>query len=352
MPPHGLAYRPAVASTRGIVTSGHALATMAGIEMLLQGGNAVDAAVATAAALNVVEPSMSGLAGCGVTLISSHRRQTRVIIDHTGVAPQGADPGQVRPEELKVGPKSVVTPGNLGGWLAALERFGTMPRAQVLAPAVRLAEDGFPLTLKNCDLMLRGEAQLAGSDEARRIVLGVGALRPNRRFVQTDLARTLREIGEGGVKAFHDGRVGRAITKAVQEAGGWLSDADLAACQPRWLTPLAGRFRDVELLVPPPPSSAWQILETLHILEDFDLKALEHNSAPYTARPRGSNKTCFGRSDRLCSHGRDATGRTLQSLCGPPACSPRLCPCRRGRRRALQAGACWGRSCPDIRPTS
>ncbi len=281
MPPHGLAFRPALGGTRGVVTSAHFLASMAGAEMLLQGGNAMDAAVATAAALNVVEPYMSSLAGCGLMLISSARRGERVALDYTGSTPRAADPRRVTAEELKVGPKAIVTPGNLGGWLAALERFGSMPRAKVFAPAIRYAEEGFPLTLKNIEFVRKGEAQLAGSDEARRLVVGSGTLRPGARFVQTELGRTLREIAEGGAEVLYGGPLGRAIARAVQERGGWLSDADLAGCKPVWQGPIAGSFRDVELLIPGPPCSGWQLLQTLHILEGIDLKALGHNSAQY-----------------------------------------------------------------------
>ncbi len=280
MPPHGLAYRPAAGGTRGVVTSAHFLASMAGVEMLLDGGNAMDAAVATAAALNVVEPYMSGLAGCGVMLVSSARRQEQVVLDFTGFAPRAADARRVRGEELRVGPKAIVTPGNLGGWFAALERFGSMPRARVLAPAIRLAEDGFPLTRKNCEFFGKGEAQLAASEEARRIVLG-GTVRPGARFLQKDLGRTLREIAEGGPEVLYGGPLGRAVVQAVQERGGWLGEADLAACRPAWQAPIAGRFRELTLLIPPPPCSGWQLLQTLHILEGFDLAALGHNSAQY-----------------------------------------------------------------------
>jgi gamma-glutamyltranspeptidase/glutathione hydrolase len=281
MPPHGIAHRPAVAGSRGVVTSAHYLASVAGAEMLCQGGNAMDAAVATAAALNVVEPYMSGLAGCGVMLISSARRRERVVLDYTGVTPRGADPARSTLDELKVGPKSVVTPGNLGGWLTALARFGSMERQRVLAPAIRLAEEGFPLSRKSCEFVGKGEAQLAGSAEARRLVFGGGSPTPGRRFVQADLGRTLREIAEGGAEVLYGGPLGRTIARAVQAQGGWLDEADLATCRPAWQTPIRGTFRGVELLVPPPPASSWQILQTLHILEGIDLKALGHNSAQY-----------------------------------------------------------------------
>jgi len=281
MPPHRFAHRPAVGGTRGVVTSAHFLASMAGAEMLLQGGNAVDAAVATAATLNVVEPYMSGLAGCGLMLISSARRQERVVLDYTGFTPRAADATRVSPVDLKVGPRAVVTPGNLGGWLTALGRFGTMPRDRILAPAIRLAENGFPLTLKNCEFFKKGEAQLAGSDEARRLILGAGGNGtpwPGALFVQKDLARSLRQIAEGGAEVFYRGPLGRAIAKAVQAEGGWLAEDDLADCRPTWQAPIAGSFRGVELLIPPPPCSGWQLLQTLHIIEGFELAALGHNS--------------------------------------------------------------------------
>jgi gamma-glutamyltranspeptidase/glutathione hydrolase len=273
--------RPAAAGTRGVVTSAHPLASMAGIEMLLAGGNAMDAAIATAAALNVVEPYMSGLAGCGLMLISSARRRERVVLDYTGFTPRAADATGARPEQLKVGPRAVVTPGNLGGWLTALDRYGTMPRARVLAPAIRLAQDGFPLTPKNCEFFDKGRDQLAGSEEGRRLVFGRGTPRPGALFVQADLAATLRQVAEGGAEVLYHGPLGRAIAKAVEEAGGWLGEADLGACRPTWQAPIAGRFRDLELVIPPPPCSGWQLVETLQILEGFELRALGHNSPEY-----------------------------------------------------------------------
>jgi len=280
MPPHGLAYRPAAGGTRGVVTSAHFLASMAGVEMLLQGGNAMDAAVATAAALNVVEPYMSGLAGCGLMLVSSARRRERVVLDYTGHTPRAADPHRAVAEDLKLGPKSVVTPGNLGGWLAALERFGTMPRDRVLAPAIRYAEEGFPLTLKNIEFFAKGAPQLGGSEEGRRLVLGA-TRRTGARFVQKDLGRTFRAIAEGGAAVLYRGPLGQTIARAVEAAGGWLAEADLATHAPVWQAPITGSFRGVELAIPGPPCSGWQLLQTLHVLEGVDLRALGHNSAQY-----------------------------------------------------------------------
>jgi len=237
--------------------------------------------VATAAALNVVEPYMSGLAGCGLMVVSSARRRERVALDYTGFTPRAADPRRATAEELRVGPKAVLTPGNLGGWLAALERFGTMPRERVLAPAIRLAENGFPLTLKNVEFFQKGEPQLTGSDEARRLVSrngGNGLPRSGSLFVQKDLGHSFRQIAEGGAEVLYRGPLGRTIAKAVQAGGGWLAESDLAEWRPAWQNPIAGSFRGVELTIPPPPCSGWQLLETLQILEGFELAALGHNS--------------------------------------------------------------------------
>src|SRR3989475_8866953 len=170
MPPHRNAFRPSVMGTRGVVTSAHPLASMAGIQMLLAGGNAVDAAVAVGSTLNVVEPFMSSAAGIGLMLIS--RGGERHVLDFVGRAPRAADAARCTEDELAGGPKSCATPGNLGGWLAALNRFGTMDRLRVLAPAIEHAERGVPLTFKNVEFFEAARATLARSREAGRLHLG------------------------------------------------------------------------------------------------------------------------------------------------------------------------------------
>src|SRR5215831_16815798 len=131
MPPHGLAYRPAVIGRRGVVTSAHPLASAAGIEILLAGGNAVDAAIAVAASLNVVEPFMSGVGGVGVMLVSLGAAGERHVLDFSGRAPNACDPDVATPADLAGGPRACATPGNVAGWLAALHRFGSMDAKRV-----------------------------------------------------------------------------------------------------------------------------------------------------------------------------------------------------------------------------
>jgi gamma-glutamyltranspeptidase / glutathione hydrolase len=297
MPPHRHAYRPTIMGTRGAVASAHPLASMSGIRVLLDGGNAVDAAVAVGSALNVVEPFMSGAAGIGLMLISRARTRERHVLDFIGPAPRGADPTRCTEDELAGGPKSCATPGNLGGWLAALERFGSMPRQKVLAPAIDLAENGVPLTFANVKFFEQSRAQLARSAEAQRLFLGNGGPRPGKVVTYKELAGTLRQVAEGGAEAFYRGPIATAITRAVQEAGGWLALEDLAAFKPEWREPLAIPYRGREVCSVPPPFSAFQMLETLNILEGFDLAGWGHNSPDYLHHLIEAIK--LGSADRL-----------------------------------------------------
>src|SRR6202163_4906223 len=166
MPPHRHAYRPAVMGKRGAVASAHPLASMAGIRMLLDGGNAVDAAVAVASTLNVVEPFMSSAGGIGLMLISRGGGRERHVLDFIRLAPAAAGPAGLVEDDLAGGPKSCATPANLGGWLAALERFGSMPRAKVFAPAIGWAEGGVPLTWMSSRFIEQARPQLGRSAEA------------------------------------------------------------------------------------------------------------------------------------------------------------------------------------------
>ena len=295
MPPHRLAYRPTVMGRRGVVASAHPLASMAGIEMLLAGGNAVDAAVAVASTLNVVEPFMSGAGGIGLMLVS--RGSERHVLDFVGRAPKAAAAARCTDDELVGGPKSCATPGNLGGWLAALEHFGTMDRARVLAPAIGHAERGVPLTFKNVEFFAQARQTLARSREAERLYLGNGSLRPGAVVTYKDLAATFRHVADGGADAFYRGPIARSIVKAVGEAGGWLTEEDLAEFRPEWREPTTITYRGARVYSMPPPFSAFQMLETLNILEGHDLRGWGHNSVEYLHHLIEAVK--LGSADRL-----------------------------------------------------
>ena len=204
---------------RGVVTSAHPLASMAGIRMLLDGGNAVDAAVAVGVALNVVEPFMSSAGGIGLMLISRATGRERHVLDFIGRAPARFRPERATEDELAGGPKSCATPGNLGGWLAALERFGSMPRERVFAPAIEMAENGVPLTSMNVTFFERGQAALDRSAEAKRLYLGNGSPRPGKVVTYKELAGTFRQVAEGGAEVVLP-RADRARHRARRGRGG------------------------------------------------------------------------------------------------------------------------------------
>jgi gamma-glutamyltranspeptidase/glutathione hydrolase len=265
---------------RGCVAAAHPLAAMAGIEVLLQGGSAVDAAVATSFALHVVEPYMSGPGGVA-TLLVFHRGRREAVVS-AGRMPAAADPTRVTADDLKAGPRSIGVPGLVAATLGLHERHGSMPRATVMAPAIRLAEDGFPLTVKNVEFIRKARPQLTQSAEAEQTFLVAGQVpRAGTILAQKDLGATLRQIAEGGLDAFYRGPIARAIARAMDAQGGWITEADLAAYRPTWGTPLHIAFRGHQVTVPPPPTNALQAVQTLQLLEGFDLRRMGHNSAEY-----------------------------------------------------------------------
>jgi len=304
MPPHRRAYRPTVMGTRGAVAAAHPLASMAGIEMLLAGGTAVDAAVAVGSTLNVVEPFMSGIGGIGLMLVSRPGGE-RHVLDFIGRSPRAADVTEATEDELAGGPKSCATPGNLGGWLAAHQRFGRLPLARVLEPAIGHAERGAPLTFKNVDFFTQARATLGRSREAERLYWPNGGPRAGAVVTYKELAATLRQVAEGGAEAFYRGPIARTIARAVQEAGGWLAEEDLAGFAVEWRQPATIPYRGHDVYSMPPPFSAFQMLETLNILEGFDLRGWGHNSVDYLHHLIEAIK--LGSADRLAYAYRDDT---------------------------------------------
>jgi gamma-glutamyltranspeptidase / glutathione hydrolase len=282
--PHAGAYRPPAVGVQGAVSAAHGLAATAGLRILMQCGNAVDAAVAVGAALNVVEPFMSGLGGGGgfMTIHSAGTSSVHVL-DYVGRTPGAADPTAFSSlESLDVDIRSTCVPGTLGGWLAALDRFGTLDRADVFQPAIELAEAGWPITSFAARMLNEQQDRLGRYPSSRMTYFPDGRPPLEGELVRLpDLAQTYRTIATEGADAFYRGEIGQRLVRAVQAAGGWLTEADLAAFTPVWHEPLVVTFRGYRVHVPPPPSLGFQTLESLGILANDDLDALDHNSAEY-----------------------------------------------------------------------
>ena len=279
--------------SRGMVVTNHPLASAAGSQMLLAGGNAIDAAVAALFALTVVEPMMVGILGGGLSHIrladGTHR-----VIDNLSTAPGRATPDmyeclsdeigrqrETRGRENVVGAKAVAVPGALKGWCEALERFGSLPLEDVLQPAIGLAARGFTVTpyLSNCITDNAGD--LARDKGLAAMLLPAGsALQPGARLIQGDYAETLRLVARGGPQALYHGPLGIELASYMAAHGGLIDQADLAAYRTQIREPIRGAYRGFEIVGPPPPSSSGvHIAQMLNILEGYDIGALGFGSA-------------------------------------------------------------------------
>ena len=264
--------RPTVGGVHGVVASAHPLASI-----LRQGGNAVDTIVATAAALNVVEPYMSGVGGVGFLLLHLSSGQTKVL-NFSGAAPKKATPDQFTYETRELGPRACLIPGNLAGWTEAHRLHGSLSLTQVFSPALVLAREGFPLHPANATLLARSLERL--DEEGLRIY---GSVEPRIGAVlrQPELADTLEEVAADGGESFYRGRLASSIAEHIQSLGGLLTQEDLGGYRPEWEEPISVDYRGLQVKTCPPNSEGFQILQTLLLLEPEDLGGLGHNTAPY-----------------------------------------------------------------------
>jgi gamma-glutamyltranspeptidase / glutathione hydrolase len=265
--------RPVALGRRGMVASANPLATLAGLKMFARGGNAVDALVAAAAAVGVAEPYMSGLAGCGVLVLTRPGQRPRVL-NFLGRAPSGTTRERLHGANHTSGPLAVAVPGNLAGWARVLADHGTLSLGEVLEPAAELAEAGPPLT--PFDRQMFDEHLTHLDAEATRTYLDGGrTLSVGMPLVQGNLAATFRRIGRDGIQAVYGGALGDGIVGAL---GGVMSRRDLETYPERlrWEEALTTTYRDVEVFAPPPPSSALQVLQTLNGMAGWNVGALAH----------------------------------------------------------------------------
>ena len=281
--PHGVnfeAHRPVVMGRNGMVCAGQPLASQAGISILQKGGNAVDAAVATAAALNVVEPLMSGIGGDGFIMVY-HQESGRIDISNgTGAAPNGATLEHYQASGIPAkGILSMSVPGLVHSWLDAHEKYGSLPLKTVLAPAIDLAENGFPVTHYLAQA-IASDRLLCEFPTSRAIFTEDGRpLRVGSILYQKNLASTFQSIIEGGREVFYQGPIAEALVEFSDAQGGLLSMKDLADCNARWQEPISTTYRGYQVYEAPPNSSGHVLLQELNLIEQFDLQAAGCNSA-------------------------------------------------------------------------
>jgi gamma-glutamyltranspeptidase/glutathione hydrolase len=280
--PHAInyeAHRPVIMGRKGMVSSGHPLASQAGMAMLQKGGNAIDAAAATAAALNVVEPMMSGVGGDGFIMAYIKDRDELKVVNATGAAPLAATLDRY-PKGIPIkGVMSILTPGLLQGWYETHKRYGKLEWSEVLEPAIDLAENGFPVT-HHLSKAIAADTLLCQFPTSRAIFTRDGKpLQPGQILYQKDLARTFIRIAQDGPAAFYEGDVAKAIVKFCQEQGGLLSLDDLKRHKVRWQDAIGTTYRGHTVYEAPPNSSGHVLLQELNLAETFDLKSMGCNTA-------------------------------------------------------------------------
>ena len=283
--------RPATGS-RAMVVTNHPLASAAGAEMLLAGGNAIDAAVAALFALTVVEPMMVGILGGGVAHIRLAGGR-HVVLDGLSTAPCAAHDAMYETvsDELpdyrktvgranEIGPLAVAVPGALAGWCRALRDFGTLSIEDATTPAIRLAERGFTATPYLSDCISDLARDLIRDPGLTTLFLpGGGALRAGARVVQPEYAQTLRTIARDGADALYVGELGDALVETMSRTGGLVGREDLDAYRVVERAPICGSYRGFEILGPPPPaSSGVHVVQMLNVLEGFDIGAMGFGS--------------------------------------------------------------------------
>ena len=282
---------PEVVADNGIVAAAHPLAAQVGAEIIQQGGNAIDAAVATAFTLGVVEPNASGLGGGGFMVIRFADTGETTIIDYREVAPLAATEdmyeldadGKVIDFANSRGYRAVAVPGQVAGLSLALEKYGTMDLAQVTEKAIHYAENGFEVSEGLSSIITDNFDKINAYPATAEIYLKDGLpLEPGDTLINTDLANSLRLIAEEGPDAFYKGPIGEAIAANMAANGGLITMDDFAAYKPAVRKPVSGEYRGYEIVSMPPPSSGGtHIIQILNILEGLELDKMEHNSAEH-----------------------------------------------------------------------
>ena len=280
-----------VAANGNMVVGPERLASEAGLIMLEQGGNAVDAAVATGFALAVTLPRAGNIGGGGFMLVHLAAENRNVFIDYREMAPAAATRDMFLTPEGKVDKRRAYfshqasgVPGTVAGLIHALEEYGTLPLATVIQPAIDLAADGFVMDITlHQNLSARAE-RLAQDPETKRIFLREGGKAPaiGSLFKQPDLAATLQRIAEKGRDGFYAGHTAELIAKDMAANDGLITQDDLANYVAVERTPVTGQFKDYAIVSAPPPSSGGiHVIQMLNILEPYPLKSWGHNSAQY-----------------------------------------------------------------------
>jgi len=266
----------------GIVSTSQPLATAAGLEALSKGGNAADAAVAAVAALNVTEPTSTGIGGDMFALYFDALTKQVTALNGSGRAPAALTLDRLKKEGInshELPPfhaYTVTVPGACAGWCDLIEKHGSLSMAEILAPAIRLADEGFPVAPLTAYFWSRGaDKQLKSSLNGIELTIDGRGPRAGEIFRNPGLAKTLSVIARENKRGFYQGQIAEAVVSAVKEAGGCMSAEDLESHVSTWESPISVGYRGLRVYECPPNGQGITALIALNILEGFDLAALE-----------------------------------------------------------------------------
>jgi gamma-glutamyltranspeptidase/glutathione hydrolase len=281
-------YRSPVVARRGIVASSQPLASQAGLSVLMKGGNAADATIATAAVLNLTEPSSTGIGGDCFALYFDAKTKKITALNGSGRAPAKLSIELLRQQHLisenrptisdPYHAHNITVPGACAGWCDLIERHGSMKLADILAPAIAHAEEGFPVGPLTAHSWQSSARQLTSTLGGSELLIDGRGPRAGEIFRNPGLAKTFRAVAAGGKDAYYNGEIGAAIAATVQKAGGVMEVSDLAAHESTWDEPIGVQYRDVKVWECPPNGQGIAALMALNLLDGFDVASLKPDS--------------------------------------------------------------------------
>lgn len=272
--------RSPVYSRRGIVATSQPLATAAGLEILAKGGNAADAAVAAGAALNVTEPSSTGIGGDMFALFYDAKTKAVTALNGSGRAPAALTLDRLQNEGIitELPPfhaHTVTVPGACAGWFDLIEKYGSLSMAEILLPAIRIAEEGFPVgPITSYSWQHGAQSQLKSALNGQELTINGRGPKPGEIFRNPGLVRTFDTVARGGKEAFYQGEIADAIVSVMKQAGGCMSAEDLESHASTWEEPISVTYRGLRVYECPPNGQGITALIALNILEGFDLSSL------------------------------------------------------------------------------
>jgi gamma-glutamyltranspeptidase/glutathione hydrolase len=302
MPLLGYAHRPVAYGRHGLVAAAHPAATLAGLDVLREGGNVADAAIAVNATLAVVQPHMCGLGGDLFVLYRHGPSGEVVFLNAAGRSGARATPEALRQRGLDAvplqGPLAVSVPGAVAGWGALADRFGSRPLGDLLKPAIVLASDGFPVSDLMAQTIVERSVQIEDPEWHRIYAPGGQGPGAGEVLRQPDLARSLGRLAADGAEVFYRGELAARIVGHIEAGGGYLTADDLARHVARWQAPIATTYRGFTVYQTPPPTQGLTLLQALDLVEGFDVVGRAPGSADHLHRLIEALKLAYADRDR------------------------------------------------------